>query len=81
MARPGIEPRSICYTSQELNHSATAAEVRHTALGRSEKSENSGTRKAGGGGLDAMGTAVICHGQRCGGRISIQDSIPTEVSV
>ena len=25
VARPGIEPRSSCSTSQELNHSATAA--------------------------------------------------------
>ena len=25
VARPGIEPRSSCFASQELNHSATAA--------------------------------------------------------
>ena len=28
VARPGIESRSSCYTSQELNHSATAAPYR-----------------------------------------------------
>ena len=27
VARPGIEPRSYCSASQELNHSATAAPV------------------------------------------------------
>ena len=27
VARPGIEPRSSCSASQELNHSATAAPV------------------------------------------------------
>ena len=31
VARPGIEPRSSCSASQELNHSATAAPLRHTA--------------------------------------------------
>ena len=28
VARPGIEPRSSCSASQELNHSATAAPIR-----------------------------------------------------
>ena len=29
VARPGIEPRSSCSASQELNHSATAAPIIH----------------------------------------------------
>ena len=29
VARPGIEPRSSCSASQELNHSATAAPLQH----------------------------------------------------
>ena len=43
VARPGIEPRSSCSVSQELNHSATAAPqiqtgdmVLHTYISREE---------------------------------------------
>ena len=32
VARPGIEPRSSCSASQELNHSATAAPVVMAAM-------------------------------------------------
>ena len=32
VARPGIEPRSSCSASQELNHSATAAPASHLDL-------------------------------------------------
>ena len=33
VARPGIEPRSSCSASQELNHSATAAPKSHLKEG------------------------------------------------
>ena len=34
VARPGIEPRSSCSASQELNHSATAAPLIPSAMQR-----------------------------------------------